>query len=399
MRILVVQESDWLEKGPHQSHHLMERLSERGHDVRVIDFEISWRNKRREGIVSRRQVFSGIHKATSSGKTTVVRPPIIRAPILNYFSLIYTHHRELKRQIKEFTPEVIVGFGLLNAAIAINLGKKHGIPFIYYLIDELNRLVPEVAFRGIARLVESFNIRESNSVITINDALNHYVICMGAHPEKTKVIRAGVELERFKVNEGEREEMRARYDFKRDDVVLFFMGWLYEFSGLKEVVLEILKPEWRNRQIKLLIVGTGDIETELRHLITEQDAGNTVVLEKWRPYEEIPRYVKTADICILPAYDNEIMRNIVPIKIYEYMASSKPVISTNLPGIVREFGANAGIQYVERAEEVIQEAIRLRETGRIFEEGRKAWDFVKEFSWEKSVEVFEEVLMDVSEER
>jgi len=25
MKILVVQESDWIEKGPHQSHHLMEK--------------------------------------------------------------------------------------------------------------------------------------------------------------------------------------------------------------------------------------------------------------------------------------------------------------------------------------------------------------------------------------
>jgi hypothetical protein len=43
MKILVVQESDWLEKGPHQSHHLMERMSARGHEVRVIDFEIQWK--------------------------------------------------------------------------------------------------------------------------------------------------------------------------------------------------------------------------------------------------------------------------------------------------------------------------------------------------------------------
>ena len=39
MKILVVQESDWIERGPHQNHHLMERLSIKGHEVRVIDYE------------------------------------------------------------------------------------------------------------------------------------------------------------------------------------------------------------------------------------------------------------------------------------------------------------------------------------------------------------------------
>lgn len=40
MKILVVQESNWLTRNPHQQHHLMERLAERGHSVRVIDYDI-----------------------------------------------------------------------------------------------------------------------------------------------------------------------------------------------------------------------------------------------------------------------------------------------------------------------------------------------------------------------
>ena len=43
MKILVLQESDWIEVGPHQSHHLMERMSLRGHEIEVIDFEIRWK--------------------------------------------------------------------------------------------------------------------------------------------------------------------------------------------------------------------------------------------------------------------------------------------------------------------------------------------------------------------
>ena len=38
MKILLVQESDWLKRNPHQQHHLMKRLSLRGHEVAVIDY-------------------------------------------------------------------------------------------------------------------------------------------------------------------------------------------------------------------------------------------------------------------------------------------------------------------------------------------------------------------------
>src|SRR3972149_5428730 len=39
MRILAVQETDWLRRGPHQQHHLLERLAGRGHPVPVLDYQ------------------------------------------------------------------------------------------------------------------------------------------------------------------------------------------------------------------------------------------------------------------------------------------------------------------------------------------------------------------------
>ena len=67
--------------------------------------------------------------------------------------------------------------------------------------------------------------------------------------------------------------------------------------------------------------------------------------------------VAASDICILPAYpDEEIMQDIVPIKIYEYMAMSKPVITTKLPGIMMEFGEDNGISYVDKPEDVVLKA-------------------------------------------
>ena len=43
MKILVVQESDWMKRNPHQQHHLMELLGLRGHEIRVIDYEVDWK--------------------------------------------------------------------------------------------------------------------------------------------------------------------------------------------------------------------------------------------------------------------------------------------------------------------------------------------------------------------
>ena len=63
---------------------------------------------------------------------------------------------------------------------------------------------------------------------------------------------------------------------------------------------------------------------------------------------EMPAFIAASDICLLPAYPWEkTMQDIVPIKMYEYMAMKKPVIATRLPGVMKEFGEDNGVVYVE----------------------------------------------------
>lgn len=392
MRILVVQESDWLEKGPHQSHHLMERLSILGHEVRVIDYESHWRGHAGHRVISKRSVHYGVHKATENGNITVVRPAMVRLPILNYLSLAYTHRKEIQKQINEYKPDVVIGFGLLNAFIAQRHAKKAKIPFVYYIIDELHRLVPEAVLRSLAKLIESSNMKASSIVVSINEALREYTIQMGAHPDKTSVVRAGIDFGLY--NQGiDSRAMRKELGIQEGEVVLFFMGWLYRFSGLKEVALHLVREPMKYGRIKLLIIGKGELWDTIEGISKNDHLGNKIMLLEWKPYNEVPGYIAASDICILPAYNNQVMKNIVPIKMYEYMASQKPVVATRLPGLVREFGEDNGVLYVDKPEEVLKLAEELAESNRIQSEGIKARKFVEPSNWDIMVGEFEEKLI------
>ena len=395
MRILVVQESDWLERGPHQSHHVMERLALRGHEIRVIDFEIDWRLRSSGIILPDRVIHRNVHKATPDGRVTVIRPPTIRAPILEYLSLLVTHYCEISRQMKDFKPQAIVGFGILNSWIAIRLAARHQVPFIHYVIDELQRLVPQPALRGLADKIERNNMRHSTIVAAINEGLRDYSIDMGASPHDTVVVRAGIDLERFS-RSANRETLRKALGFRDNDVVLFFMGWLYNFSGLKEVVSHMGAAPREETTIKLIILGKGEASRELSELCAKHRLADRVSLIDWKPYEEIPDYLASSDICILPAYKNDVMRNIVPIKMYEYMAAGKPVIATRLPGLVKEFGDNNGVTYIEDPEDLIDVARELARKGALADEGMKARKYVQANDWDGIVSMFERVLQDAT---
>ena len=56
-----------------------------------------------------------------------------------------------------------------------------------------------------------------------------------------------------------------------------------------------------------------------------------------RGYEDLPAYVKGFDACLMPFALNEATENINPTKTLEYMAAGKPIVSTAVADVVRQF--------------------------------------------------------------
>lgn len=397
MKILVVQESDWIKRNPHQQHHLMELLGLRGHEIRVIDYEVDWKidKKPSDPIKSPRQVFEGYKKVYNTSNVTVIRPPLIKLPILNYLSIIHYHRKEIKRQIREFQPEIIVGFGIINANIASKLAKKANIPFVYYFIDVLHELIPEKHFRELGKNITKNTLKNSSYVLTINRKLSETAAEMGANPHKMSIIGAGINLKHFDYKKHGGYKIRNHFRIKNDDIVLFFMGFLYNFAGLKELAVELGKNKDKYPNIKLLIVGDGDALEALKLIQKKYDMKDQLILTGRQKYSIIPDLIGASDVCILPAYQDEIiMQNIVPIKLYEYMAMKKPVIATKLPGIHAEFGDRNGIIYINKPEEVLDVVTKtsLRNKREIVKVGVAGLSFVENNDWRKLTIEFESIL-------
>ena len=397
MRILFTQETDWLKRNPGQPHHLAEMLSLRGHEVRVIDYEILWRTEAKGEPFSKRQVFSNVTKIHNGATVTVLRPGIIKILWLDYVSLIFSHRNEIIRQMKEFKPDIIVGWGILNSYLAGKLASKFKVPFVYYWIDVLHRLIPSAPLRPLGKSVESLTLKQADKVIAINDKLRDYVVSLGACPERTHVIRAGINIKQFDLNiDG--NITREKHGINKEDFVLFFMGWLYYFSGLKEVAQQLAQT--KDDSLKLLIVGEGDAYNDLQQIRERYDLQDRLILTGKKSYQEIPNYIAAADICLLPAYPVEkIMQDIVPIKMYEYMAMRKPVIATRLPGVLKEFGEDNGVVYVEGPEDAVAKALELRQNNSIEKLGVKARHLAEKNSWDAITDEFEKILNEVIKEK
>jgi len=388
MKILYAQETDWFKRSPIIQHHLFEILTLRGYEVRVIDFELLWARNKYE-LFSKRKIFSNSPRIYPESKITVIRPGIIKIPILDYVSESITHYIEINRQMKEWSPDIIIGSAIINSYFGAIAARKAGIPFIYYWL-ELNHLqIPIKQFRFLGKIIEKITLKHTDKLLATSENLKKAISEMGFPVNNIQVLESGVSINQYNPN-NTGDLIRNELNINKDDIVLIFVGWLYHFSGLKEVLTELSKQN--NPKIKLIIVGEGDAYAELKKLRSKYKLENKVILTGQKPLQEIPQYLAAADICILPAYNNETMRYIIPGKIYEYMAASKPVISTNLPGILNKFGLDNGITYVNHPEDVVWKAIELAESGTGNVLGLKARKLVEQYSWDNIADQFEKII-------
>lgn len=74
-------------------------------------------------------------------------------------------------------------------------------------------------------------------------------------------------------------------------------------------------------------------------------------------YSELPAYLKGMDVALIPFAINDLTRGVNPVKLYEYLAAGKPVVSADLPE-VRPFQPLVAVyqnqgEFMDRLEEAL----------------------------------------------
>ena len=106
------------------------------------------------------------------------------------------------------------------------------------------------------------------------------------------------------------------------------------------------------------------------------------------PYEELPTYLESFDVCLIPFKDLELTRATNPVKIYEYLSAGKPVVAVRLP----ELEPISDLVYLAQTREEFKKCLyqALEEAPDTRLEERQA--YARENTWEKRAELLEEEL-------
>ena len=109
------------------------------------------------------------------------------------------------------------------------------------------------------------------------------------------------------------------------------------------------------------------------------------------PYEAVPSYLSVFDVCLIPFRQTRLIESVDPIKVYEYLATGKPIVSTPLPQVER-FRPFVEIVEGPNLEHAIEQALKDDSSDR--REARKG--IAAENSWDRR---FAEIMRIIHERR
>jgi glycosyltransferase involved in cell wall biosynthesis len=180
-------------------------------------------------------------------------------------------------------------------------------------------------------MLERYVYNRVDAVVPVTLHLRNHILSYGVPESRVRVLPSGVDTGIF--SPGPRNlDLLQQLGIGAGDPVVLFMGTVYKFSGLDRVIAEFPKVLTRHPLAKLLIVGCGEHEEHLKALTIQAGLSRNIIFAGLYPYSGLPDIIRASDVCINPFELNGITRDILPTKLFQYLACGKPVIATPLPG-------------------------------------------------------------------
>jgi glycosyltransferase involved in cell wall biosynthesis len=177
------------------------------------------------------------------------------------------------------------------------------------------------------RLLEKLSVRLADVVIATNESYRAIDIQRnGIDPRKVFVVRNGPNLARFRLVE---PDARLR---SMGATILGYVGAMNPQDGVDHLLRAVshLVHDLKRTDFYCVLIGDGDSRATLESQAVELKIADRVWFTGFIPQEDLLRYLSTADICLDPNPSSPLNDVSTWIKVMEYMALGKPIISFDL---------------------------------------------------------------------
>lgn len=167
-------------------------------------------------------------------------------------------------------------------------------------------------------------------LITITNGLKNDFVALGFSTERILTAPDAVDLKMFSIDDS-KIDSRQRLNLPLDKKIILYTGHLYDWKGAGIVLAAAkLLPD-----CLVVFVGGTDADVVSFKKRAENENIKNVLVVGHRPVGEIPIYLCAADILVLPNSAKSAIsaRYTSPLKLFEYMASRRPIVASDLPSL------------------------------------------------------------------
>ncbi len=139
------------------------------------------------------------------------------------------------------------------------------------------------------------------------------------------IIPTGIEIEKFykeKINQDKVNVLRKKLDIKKEDFVILFVGRIAAEKSIDFLIKNHADLVKKNKNAKLIIVGTGPDIEELEKLSKKLNLDNNIIFTGKVPWNEVGLYYNMASVFTTASHTET-----QGLTVIEAMAASLPVVA------------------------------------------------------------------------
>lgn len=259
--------------------------------------------------------------------------PFSSSSKLSYFKYV----KLLKKAILQFKPDVLhahyaTSYGLIGA-----LSGFHPFVISAWGTDVMKFPQKNILFKSIL----SYNLKKADAICATSHTIKDYLKPVTS--KNVYVVPFGVNLDQFF-----KKEVKSL--FEKESFVIGCIKALEDLYNIDVLIksFAVLKSKFPLKSLKLLIIGVGSQEAELKKMVSDLKIKEDVVFTGRISFSEVSNYFNMLDVLVnISDYES------FGVSVIEAMACEKPVIVTNTGGLKeiiesRTFGSLIEVANVEQ---------------------------------------------------
>lgn len=257
-------------------------------------------------------------------------------------------------------------------------------PFVFELRDlwpesivSVGAMKPGAAIRILEKL-ELFLYRKAAKIVVLTESFRSNLISRGIPDSKISVIRNGADLSFFSPRSAPSyliETLGAKGKF-----IVSYIGTV-GMAHAVEKILDVAEELGSCDDILFLIVGEGAQKQKIRKLAKRKGLSNVKILPGVSK-AQVPDYYALTDLNLVTLRNTPIFRSVLPSKIFEIMAMSRPILCAvdgECRRLIEESGCGVFVE-PENVKEIADQIRQLRsQREKLNEMGEKGRRFAERF--------------------